>query len=505
MRNTGRLIFALLLLIGLCHAQNPTIDELSVEKYVQRELDRWEVPGAAVCVVKDGKVLVSKGFGVRKQGKAKKVDENTLFLIGSNSKAFTGTALAMLEQEGKCHLSDPVKQYLPNFKMHDEYLTENITLTDILCHRMGFETFQGDFMYWTSDLSETEVLEKFGQLEPMYDFRTKWGYTNAGYAVSGECIKTISRQRWENYLEDRIFGPLKMDRTLALSADLEKARNRCVPHTLEGDKQVAVPFPMIDNLAPAGAIASSVEDMSHWLIAQLNGGKYAGKQVIPEAAITRTRKPESIIGRGRHPFNKSHYTLYGLGWMLKDYEGYEIVSHTGGVNGFLSAVTLVPEANLGVVVLTNNDQNSMFQSVAAELVDAYLGLPYRDYSNLYHKNWKTHHEADMTTLKAKQDSVAMGLPPAHDLKEYAGRYIHPIYGAADLEVKGSSLVMKLEHHSNITATLGCLGGNRFLCDYHDAAYGIKVFPFKEEDGKVRSFTLSVADFLEFTTYEFVKR
>ena len=180
----------------------------SLDNYVNRGMEQWQIPGVAVLIVKDGKVIVAKGYGVKELGTNDNVDENTLFMIGSNTKAFTGTALAFLEQEGKLKLDDKVIKYLPDFNMKDPWITKDLSLTDIVTHRMGMETFQGDFMYWTSDLNSDEVIEKFGQITPKYDFRTKYGYTNAGYAIAGKIIEKVSGMKWQDYIKEKIFLPL---------------------------------------------------------------------------------------------------------------------------------------------------------------------------------------------------------------------------------------------------------------------------------------------------------
>lgn len=343
--------------------QIPSFIADSLDIYVNRGLHNWQIPGAAVLIVKDGKVVLSKTYGVKELGTNDKVDENTLFMIGSNTKAFTGTALALLEEEGKLKLDDKVIKYLPDFKVKDEWVTNHLNLFDIVSHRMGFETFQGDFMYWTSDLTADEVIEKFGQLTPKYDFRTKYGYTNAGYAVAGKVIEKVSGLSWGDFIKEKIFKPLEMKRIVPLSVDFMQADNIAKPHTLVEGKMSVIPIQNIDNLAPCGSIGSSINELSHWLIAQLDSGKYNNQSVIPFSVIKKTRQPQTIQGRVRHPFNIGHFSLYGLGWGLMDYEGRELVMHTGGVNGFVTSVTLVPEEKLGIVVLTNTDQNAFFQSL----------------------------------------------------------------------------------------------------------------------------------------------
>jgi CubicO group peptidase (beta-lactamase class C family) len=476
----------------------------SLDIYVERALVDWQIPGVAVLVVKDGKVVVEKGFGCLENGKPEKVNENTLFMIASNTKAFTGTAMSMLENEGKCSFDDRVQKYLPDFRMKDPWVAQHLTLTDVMSHRIGMETFQGDFMYWESDLNSDEVLEKFGKLEPMYDFRAKWGYCNAGFLIAGKCLEKITGMTWEQFIRTRIINPLEMNRTLVMTSELDGVRNLASAHTLVDGKLQVIPHCHIDNLAPAASITSSVSDLSHWVIALLDSGRYNGKQVIPWQAIRKAQYPRSIIRRAGHPFNSTHYFLYGFGWDLQDYEGREIVSHTGGVDGFVTSVTLLPEDKLGVVVLTNTDANGFYEALKWEIIDGYLRLPYRNYSRFYLERYRQVMEKDIRMTSSWRDSVEMKLPVPVKLSKFEGKYTHPAYGNAFLESKGDYLLLTLEHHPYLTAKLEYIGNNRFLCTYSSPLWGIKVFPFKIEDGKVKSFTLSVADFLEFTTYEFIK-
>ncbi|MDO8550649.1 MAG: serine hydrolase [Ignavibacteria bacterium] len=499
------LIFVLFSFINIySQTEIPSFITDSLDAYVEKALTTWQIPGVAVCVVKDGEVVVMKGYGVCEEGKNDKVDENTLFMIGSNTKAFTTTALAMLEHDGKCAFDDKVQKWLPDFTMKDPWVTKELNLTDIVSHRMGMETFQGDFMYWTSDLTMDEVIRKFGQLTPMYSFRTTWGYTNAGYAIAGKIIEKISGKTWSEFLKERIISPLNMNRTLALSEEIKNAENVAAPHTTVDGVTVPVPIPDIDNLAPAGSISSSVKDMSNWLIAQLNNGKLDEEEIIPPSVIKKTRQPSSIVRRISHPFNKQHYSLYALGWGLEDYEGRELVEHTGGVNGFVTSVTLVPEENLGVVVLTNTGQNGLFVALKWEIIDAFLGLPYRNYSETFFERFGAGRKNEEKRTAELRDSVDMDLTPSLALNDYSGRYLHDVYGYIDITRNGDLLEMSFEHHSNLKGKLESLGENRFLCTYSDPMYGIRVIPFVTEGNKVKSFTLSVHPFVEFTTYDFVK-
>ena len=321
----------------------------SLDSYVVKALLSWNIPGVAVCIVKDGQVVVLKGYGVKQMNTSDSVDENTLFMIGSNTKAFTATALATLDYEKKLSLDDKVTKWLPEFKLDNKPAGEQAIIRDLLCHRLGFETFQGDFTYWKSNLTREEVIEKMGHIKAVYPFRTKWGYTNAAFLTAGQIIPKVTSLKWEDYIKQKIFDPLGMTRTLALSKDLPNATNKAVPHTIIDGKLITEPYPNIDNLAPAGTISTSVNDMSKWAIVLLNNGTYNGKEVIPAQAIEATRTPNSIMGNGGAIFNEGHFALYGLGFELQEYEGRKIVSHTGGVTGFVSSVTLIPKKNLALL------------------------------------------------------------------------------------------------------------------------------------------------------------
>ncbi|MBL0152480.1 MAG: serine hydrolase [Chitinophagaceae bacterium] len=476
----------------------------SLDNYVQSAMADWKVPGLSLCVVKDGKVVLMKSYGVREAGGTDKVDDNTLFMIGSNTKAFTATAVAMLDAEKKLSLDDKVRTWLPDFTLYDPWVAKEATVRDLLCHRLGFETFQGDFMYFDSDLSLAEVREKMGMLKPQYGFRSKWGYTNCAFMTAGEVIPKVTGKTWAEFMRERIFTPLGMTNSLALSSEIPNATNKCSAHTVVDGKLFKIPYGKLDNLAPAGSIASSVTDMSHWAIALLGNGKWDGKDVIPPAAINLTRTPNSILGNGGHMFNKAHFSLYGLGFFLEEYAGRKIVAHTGGVNGFVTSFCLVPEEKLGIIVLTNTDMNNLYEALRNELEDAYLGLPYRNYSKAYLGFQQGSEKEEAEQLKKIQDTLATHPATALSLSSYAGEYIHPVYGKMNIKEEKGKLIMRFEHHHDMYGSMEPLGGNRFFCTYSSAIYGRKKLEFTVENNKVKSLRVRVADFVEFTPYDFEK-
>jgi CubicO group peptidase (beta-lactamase class C family) len=498
----------LLSLFGLYHTQaqiqRSAFISDSLDLYVENSLKDWKIPGAAVCIVKDGKVVKMKGYGVKEMGSTDAVDTNTLFMIGSNSKAFTGTALALLDAEKKLSLDDKVQKWLPDFKLYDPWVAKEANIRDLLCHRLGFETFQGDFMYFDSDLSVAEVREKMSKLKPLYSFRSKWGYTNSAFLTAGEIIPKVTGKTWAAFLKERIFTPLGMHSTLALTKEIHTAPNKAAAHTVVMGELRKIPYGNIDNMAPAGSISSSVSDMSKWVLMQLNNGKLDGKEIIPSAAISQTRLPHSILGNGGHMYNKSHFALYGLGWFLEEYAGRKIVAHTGGVNGFVTSVCLVPEEKLGIVVLTNTDANNFFEALRNEIEDAYLGLPFRDYSHVMLKFQQADEKEKAAQHKAIRDSIAAAPKTALALAAYAGEYQHAVYGKMTIKTEDGKLIMRFEHHKGRYGTLEPLGGNRFFCTYSDPLFGMKKLEFAVANNKVQSITVKVADFVEFTPYEFKK-
>ncbi len=501
------IVFLFSFFITAVSAQPNTIPSFvkdSLDTYVNRALTDWQIPGVAVCIVKNGKVVVMKGYGVKDYDTREKVDENTLFMIGSNSKAFTATAIAILDADKRLSLDDKVTKWIPEFKLDNKAAGEQAIIKDLLCHRIGFKTFQGDFTYWTSNLTRKEVIEKMSHIKAEYPFRTTWGYTNAAFVTAGEIIPKVTGMQWEDFITQKIFQPLDMKNTLALSKDFPNAANKCSPYTMAEGKLVKIPFCSIDNLAAAGSIGSSVNDMSHWVMMQLDNGKYNGNQVVAASAIAQTRTPASIIGNGRVLYNNGHFSLYGLGWQLQEYSGRKIVSHTGGVNGFVTSVTLIPEEKLGIIVFTNTDQNGFYEALKWEIMDAYLGNAYRNYSAGYYGFTKQQVDADQQADKLKKDTVAMKMKADLPPTAYTGNYFNDVYGYMKVVLESGELKMRFSHHPDMYARLESLGGNRFYATFTDPEFSKAVFPFHVENGRVKSVTVKVADFVEYNPYEFIK-
>lgn len=492
---------------GFVRAQElklPSFVTDSLDSYVKKGMLDWRIPGLSVAIVKDGKVVFMKGYGVTHAGGKAPVDENTLFMIGSNTKAFTATTLAILQESGKMSLNDKVRKWMPEFKLRDTLASNDIMVCDLLSHRIGFETFQGDFTYWSSNLSRADIIRKMGLIHAPYKFRTKWGYCNAAFLTAGELIPRITGRKWEEVVRDSILVPLHMDRTLMLTDDATKLTNAAFPHTLVNKKVEEIPYANLNNLAPAGSMFSSAKDMTSWLIAQLDYGKFNNTQVISRKAIQAIRMPYSIMAMDPRDKKTTHFYLYGLGIGINDINGKLCYSHTGGVDGFLSSVMFIPEEKLGIVVLTNTDQNNFFLDLTNEIRDAFLGLPYTGYSN---KSLKSFNE-DKKNADAKIDSlrnvVRQNFKPSVPLEQLVGKYTNEVYGEISLNIENGKLRIAFSHHPGLNADLEHLKNDVFLCTYSNPTMGIVEMPFKIANGKVEGLTLRVNDFVEFTPYDFMK-
>lgn len=506
-KKTG-LLFCVILLASTTFAQRVNRDAFirdSLDLYINQALTKWRIPGAAVFIIKDNYIILSRGYGIRELGLNDKVDENTLFMIGSNTKAFTATGLAMLEAENKLNLNDPVTKYLPWFRLDNKAATEQANLRDLLSHRLGYKTFQGDFTFFNSNYTRPQIIERLGQLKGAYPFRTKWGYCNAAFLTAGEVLSKAAGQPWEAFMKEKIFAPIGMTNTLALTTDLPKAINRTVAHTLVDERLTAIPYGQLDGMAPAMSISSSASDMGKWVRALLDNGKVGARQVIPLSALQATRQPQSIVGSSSHLNGEINYQLYGLGWFLQDYSGHRLVMHDGGVNGYVSSVTLSPQDNLGIVILTNTDENQFYEALRWEILDAYFKMPFRNYSDSYLANYKNNTIAKNLANKKLRDSTLFKRPPAMSINNYTGKYHNDLYGDATItRGEGNDLEMRFEHHPKMYVRMQPLGGNRFYAVFSDPIYGKTVFPFTLQNGRITSVRVKVADFVEQDPYEFKK-
>lgn len=501
-----RIIAACLLGITLSAQAQPSFVKDSLDAYIQRGLRDWDVPGLAVVVVKDGKTVVLKGYGVRDIQTKEPVNADTRFMIASNTKLFTGTALAQLEYRNKLSLDDKVTKYFPEFRLYDSISTRLVSVRDMLCHRIGTKTFQGDFTFWNSSLSRAAIMEKMRLLKPGRPFRQDYGYCNSCFLTAGEVIPKITGQSWETYITDSILKPLGMQRSAALSAGMEQMDNVARPYTTSYSNQLhRVPYDQWDNLAPAASIISTVRDLSHWLLFQLDSGRYQGKMIMPFAVLQKTRDVNIITSSRRSSQFPMHFRGYGLGVYSGDYNGRQIYWHTGGAGGMVSNVCFVPEENLGIAILTNNDNQRFFEVLRYQLLDAYLGVAYTDRSAQMLPADRKEAATQLKEIDSWRKRVK-GALPSLPLTAYTGTYRNTIYGPININAgkKPYQLFVRFEGHPDLTATLSWMDNDEWLLEYTNIEYGVFKVKFRTEGSKVLGIELRANEFVEFDPYDFSK-
>ncbi len=423
-----------------------------LDAYVASAMKTFEVPGLALAIVKDGKILVAKGYGVRKIGDPTAVDEHTMFGIGSNTKAFTTAALATLVDAGKLSWDDPVYQRLPGFVMYDPYVSHEMTIRDLLTHRSGMGLGEGDLLFWPqSSYTRDEIIHKLRFMKPASSFRSHYAYDNLLYMTAGQIIPAVTGTSWDDYIRQNIFVPLGMTNSTTTTTAFRPGDDYAFPHSRVDGKLQVIALEALDNAGPAGSINSCAADMAKWVQLQLHRGKFVGHdgRLFSEERAREMWTPQTILPIGNYapPLAglKPNFADYALGWALRDYHGRKLVGHTGGVAGFVSRVMLVPDENLGVVVLTNAEEDGAFDSILYHILDHYFGLPPTDWVAAF-KSVKDMDEKDAAeAMKKAEGARNANSKPSLPLEEYAGTYSDAWYGPITVRSENGSLTISFEH------------------------------------------------------------
>jgi CubicO group peptidase (beta-lactamase class C family) len=457
LRKISVLLTITIILSNSVFAQIQKLDE-----YFQKSLDEWKIPGMAIAIIRNDSVIFAKGYGVKDISKPDKVDENTLFGIASNTKAFTSASIALLVEENKLNFDDKVQKYLPYFELYNDYVSQNFTVTDLLCHRSGLVTFSGDLLWYSTNYNREEIIKRAKYLKPKFDFRTTYGYSNLMFLTAGEIIPKLTNKSWDEFVSERFFVPLNMKNTNSSISKFGTNQNIAQPHDLIDGKIQKLRYISWDNIAPAGAINSSVADMSNWIRMLLNNGKFEGKTIISEESLKKLWSPQTIkeLGRFEEKYTPStHFSTYGLGWELFDYHGRKIVNHSGGLDGMISKVVLVPEEKLGFVILTNSI-NWLPDALMYKVLDTYLSSENFDWSNLFYKFYTGNKEYEKEEFAKKESERNKNTKPALELEKYCGTYNSILYGDCEVKLEKGKLqiqllpaldfMSKLEHWQNDT-------------------------------------------------------
>lgn len=453
MKKVIYLLIVQLFLTTIIQAQT-NVNLKQLDQYFAKMVKDWQVPSASIGIVKDGKLIFTGNYGVLEVGKKGKPNKNTLYAIASNSKAFTSAIIGMLVQEGKLNWNDKVKKYLPYFEVYDEWVSNHTTIRDLLSHRVGLGTFSGDNIWYKSNLPAKEIIKRIKYVPQAYEFRAGYGYSNLMFITAGEIIEKVTGKTWGENVQERILTPLEMNRTIYSINELNSKGNYATPHGIRNNKNYPIPWAKWDNVAATGGLISSVSDISKWMIFNLNHGIHKRDTLFSKSTRNLVWTPHNnhyVDHTATNNFNR-HFNSYGLGWGLSDYHGRLKVGHTGGYDGMITAVTLIPDENLGVVVLTNGHK-SPIMAATYYAIDKFLGVnKNKDWSADYLKNTNRNIKRD-TRIADCIKSRVLNTKPSVLKKDFIGNYQSDIYGKITITEKNGKLKLNFSHSPRLSATL----------------------------------------------------
>jgi len=432
----------------------------TIDAYVEKGLSDWSIPGLTVAVVKEDRVVFLKGYGVREAGRPEKVDGQTLFGIGSATKSFTAAAVGLLVDEKKMGWDDPVTKHLPDFQLHDAGLTSQVTLRDLLSHRTGLPRANGTLL---STYGRAETARRMRHLKPAAGLRSQFTYNNQMYLVAGLALEAAAKTGWDDFVRQRLFGPLGMTASNTSVTALERLPNVARPHAKIGGEVRRLPFDNNDSIAPAGAINSNAAEMASWVRLFLNKGAFEGKQVLSPQIVRALQSQQTVIQVGplsERLFPSTHFQGYGMGWFVRDYRGRKVVEHGGNVDGMTAQIGMLPEERLGVVILSNMNNTPFPAALMYRIFDAFLGDP-EGQTDLSAEYLKLVGDAEAQARAREKEFVekrATGTRPGLPLESYAGTYVNELYGEASVTLEDGKLRLRfneaaqgaLEHWENDT-------------------------------------------------------
>ncbi|MBH0026097.1 serine hydrolase [Pseudoalteromonas sp. SWN29] len=494
---------AIALLAGTTFSSWAQVDTNKIDDVIKASMARFDVPGMAVAIVENDKVIFAKGFGVTNLDTNKKVNKDTLFGIASNTKAFTTAALAKLVDEGKLSWDDRVIDHLPEFRLYDSYVTREMRIRDLLSHRSGLGLGQGDLMIWPStDKSVDEILAGLQYLKPASSFRSKYAYNNLMFVTAGEVVARVSGMSWNDYIEKNILQPLHMDNSRAGFSRIPKSNKNWATGHIPMDGTLH-PFFVnyLEDFRGAGAIASSVSDMSQWLRTQLAGGKMpSGEQLFSEKQQAQMWHPHITSMASKSAFESYHQQFrgYGLGWSIEDYHGFKKLGHGGGILGMVSQVTLLPEKKLGIVILSNQQAFGALSAVTHEVLEDALELEDKDWvEDLAKSHFEGKQQAYANAKPEAPADYQLQLPNIN----YTGTLHDDWYGDVIIEQLDSKLHIDFTHTKRLKGTLEHYTGNTFIVKWDEKLLEADAFitfdmstKNRVNSAKMRAVSTQVTDF-----------
>ena len=491
---------ALVFPLTLAAQARPAAPPPNFDAYVASVMKQFDVPGMGIAIVKDGQVVLAKGYGVKRLGSSDKVDADTRFGIASNTKAFTALALGMLVEEGKLEWDAPVVNYLPQFMMWDSWVTRQITVRDILVHNSGLGLGAGDLLWWPpTTYTPQEIMQRLRYIEPATSFRSAYAYDNVLYLVAGQLIQAVSGQSWSDFVTNRIIRPVGMKEATTTHAAAGDAQGNVSGTHAKVDGVVRVIKPFSDpNTDPAGGINAGANDMARWMIAQMDSGRVGDKRLWRQSTTRQQWSVVTPLPTGPAPKELAPYTAnfqgYGLGFFLRDYRGEKLVTHTGGLPGYVSLLMMLPNQKVGVVVLTNQESGAAFQAIGLHVLDYYLNAPPFDWLGGYTRRMARADSmmaAENRATAAARDSLSK---PSLPLPRYATTYEDAWYGTVTVTFENGGLVMKFDKTPALVGDLVHWQYDTWLVKWRDRelrADAFVTFTLNEE-GKVAGATMKPA-------------
>jgi len=479
-------------------------DYNNLDNYLEKYVTEFEMPGFAVGIIKNGEVVFMETYGVKNVETGKKVDENTLFGIASCSKAFTSACISILVERGELNWKDKVVDHLPGFTLYDPYLTAELSIEDLLAHRSGYATFDGDLIWYGTQRTTAEVIERFKYRKNPYSIREEFGYSNLMFITAGEVIKSVSGQSWSEFVTENILRPIGMEYSTTTNSGFENNKNAAWPHL---DSKV-MDFINYDNIAAAGAINSSIKEMMNWVQLVLNKGEIGDTSVFSKTNYYKMTAMETPLNAGKgEGIDGTHFAGYGLGWFLKDFQGRKIIHHGGGLPGFHSKVVIVPEDSLAYVILANQ-LSALIPAIDKKILNFYLNpgdtINWAEKYLVYEKRQKN--ELDKTWEKLAEERTKNTRPSLVD-SAYTGIYEDKMYGKAKIEIEDGQLKITLLPTAKLfNSKLGHWHYNTFKIKFADPFLppGFVTFNFNEE-GKITGFRIKMdAPDFHFNKLEFEK-
>jgi CubicO group peptidase (beta-lactamase class C family) len=466
------MVLFVIILVGFA----PSEAQLSIsefDKYVGVVMKEFEVPGLCVAVVKDGKVVAAKGYGEKKLGENAAVDGRTLFNIASNTKAFTATALAILVEEGKLAWDTPVIRYLPWFRLADPYVTQELTVKDLLVHRSGLGLGAGDLLWWpASSYTRREIAERLQFIPLTTSFRSAYAYDNVLYLVAGEVIKAVTDSSWEEFVASRILKPLGMTGSKTRLSEILTNINTAMPHAeIDGKVRPVTAF-TCDNANPAAGILTNAVDIAKWMIVQLDSGRSSDTSRLFSRGTTRQLWAEvTPVPFGEPPPGlrqlRANFNGYALGFGVRDYRGRKVVSHTGGMPGYLSRVTLLPEDKLGIAVLLNHESGSAFNSITYYVIDKYLKAGAFDWTGAYKTLESRADTMEQMEQRSREVARDTNSRPSLPIAKYMGTYRDDWYGDVVMALIDGKPTIKFSHTSSLAGELVHWQYDTFIARWYD--------------------------------------